>query len=202
MIIRELTNDDKGRINEIAVLHKKAFPDFFLTQLGIPFLRTLYNGYLEDEDSGIIVAEDGGKIFGIIAYSKNYSNFYKGLIKHKIIQFAWYSFLAVLRKPIFAKRLLGAFRKSDLVTKNVKYVELASICICPSMKGKGLGSQLIDYFKSFVDFSKFAYINLETDADDNEVVNQFYVKNGFQLERVYTTAEGRRMNEYRYTVER
>ena len=199
MIIHELTADDKGRINEIAALHKRAFPDFFLTKLGVPFLKTLYSGYLEDKDSGIIAAEENGIIIGIIAYSNDYSKFYKGLIKHKIFQFAWCSFLAVLREPTFAKRLFGAFRKSGAVVKNEKYVELASICTFPDMKGKGIGTRLIDYFKSIVDFGEYAYINLETDADNNDAVNQFYIRNGFRLERTYITAEGRRMNEYHYS---
>ena len=61
-----------------------------------------------------------------------------------------------------------------------------------------MGSALIDYLKGIVDFNTYAYINLETDADGNEDVNKFYVKNGFVLEREFVTAEGRRMNEYRF----
>ena len=44
----------------------------------------------------------------------------------------------------------------------------------------------------------YKYINLETDACDNDAVNNFYLRNGFQLARNYVTAEGRKMNEYRY----
>ena len=61
-----------------------------------------------------------------------------------------------------------------------------------------MGTQLIDYFKNIVDFDKYEYINLETDAEGNECVNKFYLKNGFQLERTFFTAEGRKMNEYTY----
>ena len=49
-----------------------------------------------------------------------------------------------------------------------------------------------------VDFSKYAYINLETDAVNNDDVNRFYVKNGFKLARTYYSSEGRKMNEYRF----
>ena len=49
-----------------------------------------------------------------------------------------------------------------------------------------------------MDFAKYAYITLETDAVDNEEVNRFYQKNGFTLARTYETREGRKMNEYRY----
>ena len=198
MDIREISDEDRQLVNTIARLHQKAFPDFFLTQLGLTFLRTLYKGYLDDQASGIIVAEEAGKIMGFIAYSNDYPRFYKGLIKHKIIQFAWCSFLAVIRHPSFAKRLLGAFKKSESVEKTEQYVELASICTDPAAEGQGIGTMLIDYLKSIVDFDVYAYINLETDAENNEKANRFYLKNGFQKDREYITAEGRRMIEYRY----
>lgn len=197
--IRELQTASSDYIKSIAELHKRAFPSFFLTQLGVPFLKILYSGYMEDKDSGIIVAEDEGKIKGFIAYSNDYPRFYKGLIKHHLIKFAFCSAGTALRHPSFIKRLLGAFKKSESVVKTERYVELSSICVDPANESRGVGSKLIDYLKSIVDFNSYAYINLETDADDNEGVNKFYVKNGFKLEREFVTAEGRTMNEYRYT---
>ncbi len=197
-LIRELQEVNKEQIKTIAELHKKAFPSFFLTQLGVPFLVTLYTGYMEDEESGIIVAEDEEKFIGFIAYSADYPRFYKGLIKNHLFKFAFCSLGAALRHPSFIKRLLGAFKKSDSVVKDERYVELASICVDPAIESKGVGSALIDYLKSIVDFNTYAYINLETDADKNDGVNRFYKKNGFELARSFTTAEGRRMNEYRY----
>ncbi len=80
-----------------------------------------------------------------------------------------------------------------------KYVELASICVNPGIKGHGLGTKLIDALKSRVDFSHYEYINLETDAVNNDKVNDFYKKNKFVLYRWYVTNEGRKMNEYRYS---
>lgn len=197
-VIRELEEANSDYIESISELHKKAFPTFFLTQLGIPFLRTLYMGYMEDKDSGIIAAEEEGKLVGFIAYSNDYPRFYKGLIKNHLIKFAFCSVGAAIRHPSFIKRLLGAFQKSESVVKTERYVELASICVDSEMESRGVGSSLIDYLKSIVDFNKYAYINLETDADGNDGVNRFYVKNGFKLEREFVTAEGRRMNEYRF----
>ena len=196
--IHELETASSEYIKAIAELHKKAFPSFFLTQLGVPFLRTLYSGYMEDKDSGIIAAEEEGKLVGFIAYSNDYPRFYKGLIKNHLIKFAFCSVGAAIRHPSFIKRLLGAFQKSESVVKTERYVELASICVDPEMESRGVGSSLIDFLKSIVDFNKYAYINLETDADGNEGVNRFYEKNGFKLDRMFTTAEGRRMNEYRF----
>ena len=185
-------------ISSLALLHEAAFPGFFLTQLGIPFLRTLYNGYLEDLDSGIIIAEEDNAIVGFIAYSNDYPKFYKSLVKHHIVKFALCSLKAAIRHPSYIKRLFGALKKSESVVKNEKYVELASICVEPTYNKRGIGSALIDYLKRIVDFDEYAYINLETDAVDNDTVNRFYKNNGFHLVRVFTTSEGRIMNEYRF----
>ncbi len=200
MELRELNQQDTGLIGDLADLHRKAFPAFFLTQLGFSFLKTLYQSYLDDQDSGIIVAEGNGKIEGFIAYSNDYPKFYRNLIKKKLIQFAWCSVWAAIRHPSFVKRLLGAFKKSNSVIKKEKYVELASICTDPVMEGQGIGTALIDYLISRVDFNEFAYINLETDADGNDRANRFYQKNGFTLARQYITPEGRKMNEYHYAL--
>lgn len=198
--IRELETTSSDYIKKISKLHKRAFPEFFLTKLGVPFLQILYTGYMEDQDSGIIVAENNGELVGFIAYSNDYPKFYKGLIKNHLIKFAICSVGAAIRHPSFIKRLLGAFKKSESVVKPERYVELASICVDPSFESKGVGTALIEYLKGSVDFKKYAYINLETDADGNDGVNSFYVKTGFKLKRVFTTAEGRRMNEYRYAL--
>lgn len=200
-LIRELEHNDKNVINVVSRLHKKAFPKFFLSQLGIPFLYTLYNGYMEDNNSGIIVAEKNGKIVGFLAYSNDYSRFYKGLIKRHIIKFAFCSLGAAIRHPSFIKRLLGAFNKSDSVRKKEKYVELSSICVDPDYEGHGVGSRMIEFLKQKVNFGEYAYINLETDAENNDGANAFYKKNGFKLARMFVTSEGRKMNEYRYKEE-
>lgn len=196
--IEALSTSDKSLISDIADLHKRAFPTFFLTQLGKPFLRTLYKSYVNDPDSGIIVAEENRVIVGFIAYSNDYSLFYKRLIKKNLLSFAVCSLGAAIRHPSFIKRLFGAFKKSESVTRVEPYVELASICVDPSREGCGIGSLLIDNLKSIVDFDRYEYINLETDAMNNEMANKFYIKNGFKLFRQFTTAEGRSMNEYRF----
>ena len=190
--------DENKYLGEIVDIHLKTFKGFFLTELGEGFLKTLYKGYMKDEASGIIVAVEENKVVGFIAYSKDYARFYKNLIKRSILQFAFYSIIAAIKHPSFIGRLLGAFGKSDEVTKKEEYVELASIGVNPLYKGKGVGTQLISFLKENTDYNEYEYIALETDADNNDNVNRFYVKNGFELVRTYSTKQGRRMNEYHY----
>lgn len=193
--------ENKSLIPDIAALHKKAFKGFFLTKLGVPFLKTLYTGFFEDDKSGILIAKDKDKLIGFLAYSKDYPRFFKQLIKKHIIRFAVCSVGAAIKHPSFIKRILGAFKKSDEVKKDDNYVELASICVDPDCESQGIGTALIDELKSIINFNRFAYISLETDAENNDIVNKFYVKNGFALKRTYKTGEGRLMNEYTYCPE-
>ena len=85
VLIRELEHNDKNVINVVSKLHKKAFPNFFLSQLGIPFLYTLYNGYMEDNNSGIIVAEKNGKIVGFLAYSNDNSTYFSFFLTESLL---------------------------------------------------------------------------------------------------------------------
>ena len=107
--------ENKKSIPGIAMLHKKAFKGFFLTKLGVPFLKTLYTGFFEDDKSGILIANDKDKLIGFLAYSEDYPRFFKQLIKKHIIRFAVCSAGAAIKHPSFIKRILGAFKKSDEV---------------------------------------------------------------------------------------
>ena len=177
----------------------QSFTGFFLTFLGRGFLKQLYKGFLEYDGSSLLVAVNKeNKIVGFLAYSDDLSGFYKYLIKKHLIPFAWYAGLGFLKKPKIFFRLFRAFTYSREAKREENYIELSSIGILPEAEGNGIGSKLIDALKMNFDCNKYKYIKLETDADNNEVANNFYKKNGFILDHVYETREGRRMNEYRW----
>lgn len=188
----------KSELNDIVKIHMESFEGFFLTFLGKGFLKQMYKGYIAHENSGLIVVKYNNKIVGVLAYSENLSEFYKYLIKKKLILFVWYSFGAVIRKPSIILRLARAFMKPTETKRDERYIELSSIGVSPKMKGQHIGTMLIDRLKEIFDKNNFAYINLETDATDNDGVNLFYVKNGFELIRSFETPEERKMNEYRW----
>lgn len=198
MEIRKISCCEKNVIACVVDIHIKTFTGFFLTFMGKGFLKQMYTSYCMHEKSELIGAFEEDVPIGFCAYSANMSGLYKFMIKKKLIPFAWYSLGAFIRKPGVFMRLLRAFLKPSESERTEEYVELASIGVAPDIKNKGMGTNLIEYVKNHVDFSKISYIALETDAVDNDNVNAFYVKNGFKLERTYNTREGRKMNEYRY----
>lgn len=200
--IREVKYDEKKLINDIVTIHLNTFTGFFLTFMGRGFLNQMYTSYCDYEEAGLLVAEEDGKAIGFLAYSSNFSGLYKFMIKTRLIRFGWYSIGAFFRRPSAFMHIISAFLKPGEAKREEKYVELSSIGVDSNIKSKGIGSLLIDSLKRKVDFTKFAYINLETDAVDNEGAIHFYEKNGFVRERMFETDEGRKMYEYRFVGEK
>ena len=196
--IREVDAVEKKLIDQIVEIHLKTFTGFFLTFLGRGFLNQMYCSYCEEKDSGLLVAFEDKIPVGFLAYSGNLSGLYKYMIKKRLLPFAWYALGGFIRKPSIFMRLLRAFLKPGEVKREESYIELASIGVMPQVKSKGIGSKLINELKQVVDYDKYSYITLETDAVENDYVNRFYQRNGFNLVRSYETHEGRKMNEYRY----
>ncbi|MPM13909.1 hypothetical protein SDC9_60269 [bioreactor metagenome] len=189
---------DKNSVPDVVKIHIQTFKGFFLTFLGEGFLNQLYSGFLEHKNSNILVAVDeDNNVIGFLAYSENMSEFYKFLIKSRLVKFAWYSLIAFFRNPCIAFRLLRAFLYSKSAERAEKYVELSSIGILPERKKQGTGTGLIKTLITMIDSSEFEYIKLETDKYNNDSVNAFYLNCGFELDNSYNTAEGRAMNEYK-----
>lgn len=201
MIIKEIVQNGSV-IDEVADIHISTFSGFFLTFMGRGFLKVMYESYCEYDKAGIIgMFDENERLVGFLSYSGDMSGLYKYMIKKKLPLFAGYSISAFFRKPKIFIRLLRAFLKPGESKRDEDYIELSSIGVKPEYKAMGIGTQLIDYLKELVDFKEYKYINLETDAVNNEKVNSFYKKNGFVLTRTYETAEQRKMNEYRFYQE-
>lgn len=200
--IREVKSEEKELINDIVSIHLNTFTGFFLTFMGRGFLNQMYRSYCDHDESGLLVAEDNGKAVGFLAYSGNFSGLYRFMIKTRLVPFGWYSVGAFFRRPSAFMHIIKAFLKPSEVKREEKYVELSSIGVDPTIKSKGVGSLLIDELKEIVDFNKFAYITLETDAVNNDGAIHFYEKNGFVRKRMYETDEGRKMYEYRFVGEK
>lgn len=199
MQIRTVEKNEKKVIDDVVSIHLDTFEGFFLTFIGKGFLKQMYSSYCAHSGSGLLVAiDEEGKTVGFLAFSENMSGLYKYMIKKKLLPFAWYSLGAFIRNPKVFMRLIRAFLKPSESKREENYVELASIGVSPVAKSSGIGTQLIDTLKKTVDFTKNAYVTLETDAENNDGANKFYSKNGFTLIREYATREGRKMNEYRY----
>lgn len=198
MQMREIENTERNLIEDVVSIRLATFQGFFLSFMGRGFLRQMYRSFCCHKDSGLLVAFENEKPVGFLAYSSNISGLYKLMIRKRIIPFARYSLVAFFRKLKVFMKLFRAFSKPSETKRKEACVELASIGVSPDAKSKGIGKQLIDELKKRVDFIKYSYITLETDALNNEGADHFYQKNGFIIEREYDTTEGRKMFEYRH----
>ena len=196
--IRNASFDEEQVIDRVADIHISTFQGFFLTFMGKGFLKQLYLSFCKHPESGLLIATEDGDAVGFLAYSGDYSGLFKYMIKTRLIPFAWYSVGAFFRKPKVFMHLVRAFLKPSETKRIEEYVELSSIGVDPAFKGMGIGTHLINTLIQKVDFKKYKYITLETDAENNDAAIRFYGRNGFIQEREFTTSEGRKMYEYRY----
>ncbi len=188
----------REHIPNLVKIHLKSFPGFFLTFLGERFLFELYDAILLDSSGIEFIYQSEGEIYGFVAGTDQPSGFYKRLLVQRWWRFALAAIPATIRKPSILPRLLRAFSMPAQPLPAPNCGTLMSIAVAPSAQGKGVGKILVRAFLLEASKRGLEYVNLTTDADNNDTVNVFYVSQGFRLHRTFTTPEGRRMNEYLY----
>ena len=198
--IRNADSSERKLLNQIVGLHRKCFDGFFLSTMNKGFLRQLYKSFCEHEHSELIVAFENEVPAAFMACSWDTSGTYRFMLRRHFITFAWYSFLAVLRRPSIIKKLFRAVDMPKETVRDENYVKIFSLCVDPEYQGRGFGTILMDELKHKTNFSHFQYITLETDADNNVAANRFYLSCGMKLSSVIVTPEGRKMNKYHYRI--
>ena len=124
-------------------------------------------------------------------------------MKKHFFSFCLKLFKKFLKNPISFFKLIYIFKKKLFSKKEndkiiLKKIRVESIAVKPDYSNKGIGKELIDFLKENIDFKKFDFIELETDAKNNEKTNYFYQKNNFIKIKEITTDENRIMNIYHY----
>lgn len=181
----------------LAALHRRAFPGFFLSRLGEPFLRQFYLGFVDDETAVTVVARDErGQPFGVAVGTTHPVGFFSRLLRRRLVGFALASAAAVLRDPRTAPRLLSAVRYRGDAAPGCEGALLSSICVDPARSGGGRGSTLLSEWRRQAQIMGAERAFLTTDAEGNEAVNRFYERDGWILHDQFTTAQGRPMNRY------
>ncbi len=184
-------------VRPLATLHRIAFPGFFLTALGEPFLVQLYRGYLADPTAVTVVARSADRsIRGAVIGTTEPAGFFGRLLKRQWPGLVLASARAVLTRPSSTPRLLRAVRYRGDTPPGVEGALLSSICVEAGARGEGVGGQLVDAWVREVRRRGLQSAFLMTDADDNDAVNGFYGRHGWVLDERYITHEGRLMNRY------
>lgn len=178
-------------------LHRQAFPSFFLSELGPAFLTQFYRGFLTDPTSVTAVArDDHGRVVGGVVGTTAPAGFFRRLLVRRLPGFALASAQAAVADPRRIPRLLRGVTCRGEADAKIDGALLSSICVDPVAQGSGVGRQIIDRWCAEARSRGAHRAFLTTDADDNDAVNDFYNRAGWQHTHTFTTPEGRRMNRY------
>ena len=195
--IRAMTMAD---LNSVIKIHQQAFQGFFLEQMGTSFLKAYYSVVLAYSGSvaHVYVGKDGcvqGFAVGFVSPTAFYAK-----LKTSKFQFILPIFLGVIRNPKLVVKIFENIKRvSDLESVNNQTfvdsdtAELSSIAV--GSAGGGIGSLLIVAFIKDVCLRGVANITLTTDYENNELVNNFYIKHGFKRNSV-EVRKGRKLWRY------
>jgi ribosomal protein S18 acetylase RimI-like enzyme len=190
-----------GGVNDLpqtVEVHKVAFPNSFLTVLGNRFLFELYRGFLQDESSIYLVAEEKGQQLGLVVGTTEPRGFFKRLLIRRWFVFLCAGFAGFLRNPVrVGQRFLFALVYRGETPPGLDGgALLSSIGVAPAWGGRGLGVLLVERFCQEATSRGSPSVYLLTDSGGNDAANRFYLKCGFSLESRVERQENRIMNRY------
>jgi GNAT superfamily N-acetyltransferase len=190
---RVMASDAKA----LASIHRQAFPGFFLSSLGEPFLTQFYRGFAEDSSAiTVMVRDEQGVPRGAAVGTTEPAGFYRRLLKQRWPGFFAASARAAIFNPAAVPRLLRAIWYRGEQPPHDNWALLSSVCLDPSLQGSGVGRELATKWLERAKTMGVTRAFLTTDADGNGNINRFYSAQGWSLADKYATREGRRMNRY------
>jgi ribosomal protein S18 acetylase RimI-like enzyme len=200
--VRPATPADAERV---AKLHVEAFPGFFLTELGVRFLKRMYASFAGNADAICLVAvanDRDGSVFGFVAGTVRPESFFSRMLRRQGLAYALDAFPALARHPLrVAKRLLrGLLYRGEKPDGIPGAALLSSLAVSPGKRGSGVAGGLVDAFCREVRARGASAVYLTTDRDENPRANAFYQRLKFILHDQLTRSTGRGMNRYVRTL--
>ncbi len=210
--VRPMTQRDLG---DVVVIHRAAFPNFFLSFLGPRFLRVFY-GFIVSDGIGIVALADG-TLAGFVAGVSEPRLFYRRLMRRRLVRLVLAIVPAVLRHPSTLGRVarrarqrtstdaenrrpgtddrINDRRSGPVGNQLADGAELMSLAVDPKQERGGIGRALVAAFSERATASGEKRLWLTTDAAENDRVIRFYEDLGFVKSREFVTTEGRAMVE-------
>lgn len=183
----------------LAAIHAHAFRGFLLTRLGPLFLKLLYGGFSYIDGGICFVASDKGRLVGFVAGTTRPEGFFRELLLQQWWRFGLAALQGLLRSPIeVTRRCLSAVFYRGEVPASIggRPALLSSLAVHPDCSGRGIGKALVAAFAAEVRKGGCDSVYLLTDKTDNEAVNRFYERCGFELLDTLQRGGGRTMNRW------
>ena len=194
--IREIKKVDASLV---AILHHKMFKNFFLTSLGTNFLTFFYSTIIESKNSiGIIIFSDQ-KLIGFAIGNTRNSDFYKNIVFDNFVGYAFQILGLIFTRPLSIFRIIrNLFFSAHHNMNNLPC--LLSICSYSKSSCSGIGKKLIYEYEAKLKSGNWTEYFLATDARNNDSVNEFYKKCGFNKVLVIKQSSKRQLNIYHKTL--
>lgn len=198
----EKTNESRCRkavgtdIDDVVRVHLEAFPGFFLTDLGAPFLRVMYKTFLMDANGIFVVhRSEMGELDGFAVGTLTSQTRDRWLALRFLPEFMVAAIPAMLARPRqVGVRLAQRFFETDEMPEMPKgSAVLRSIGVLGSARGAGAADALLRAFEGDASARGACRLCLTTNEDDNQRAQRFYAKHGYEMVTRFHQSGSRRM---------
>ena len=192
---------NKNDYNKLADVHIQAFSDFFLSSLGLSFLKTYYRSSLKSKECiAVCACSEENEIIGFAIGTILSKGYHKRLLFRNTLSFLFRALVIIITKPKAIIRLSQNLKKTATAYDDGQYSELLSICVLKSLKGTGVGKRLIERFEQELTLRGCKQVALTTDFYKNDDVINFYKKQGYDIYSEFVTFPNRKMYKLIKTI--
>ena len=192
--VRSMRSDD---VAGAASLHRRVFPDYFLTHLGQRFVEQFYAEFAHGGNSYGFVAVSGGELVGAVVGTVDSGGFYDGFYRRHFPSLALTLAGRILVDPYIRRNLasrMGHIRHAlrSIVARRQEVspadkpadpgrvpARLLSIGVHPDWRGLGLAEQLVDRYCEALWGDGLEQVGLSVRPDNQRAI-AFYEKTGWQ----------------------
>lgn len=180
--LRPLKQDD---IPQVARFHSSYIPHSTFAQLGIPFLKTLYQGFLSSDYGFVYTCWEGGKMQGFIAGATDSQRLLRSLFRRHLLFLLGISLKALFCHPRLLPSLFQTFCYAKKTNLQQTKAELLFITVKPESRRRGIGNKLI--LKSLEELKRRGIdrIKVSVEKKNGEAINLLHKMN-FSRERRFS----------------
>lgn len=163
-------------VEQIAALHQRYLNKGFLSSLGMPFLKLMYQLMNNSHNAFYLIEEEDEKIVGFISGAISVRGFYKEFFKKNILREA-VNLLPKLINPVTLRKTLETLFYPLKKENDLPDAELLSIVVEEHYQGKGVGRKL--FMKLVNEFKKLGVFRFKVVVGSNLIdACRFYEKMG------------------------
>jgi ribosomal protein S18 acetylase RimI-like enzyme len=183
-------------ISDVVRVHLDAFPGFFLSELGAPFLRVMYKSFLMDANGVFVVhRSEKGELDGFAVGTLTSQTRDRWLALRFLPEFMVAAIPAMLARPrqVGVRLAQRFFDTDEIPTMPEGSAVLRSIGVSGSARGSGAADALLRAFEGDASARGACRLCLTTNEDDNQRAQRFYAKHGYEMVARFQQSGSRRM---------